>query len=268
MLWFLPQRFSCNDNDILKSESYSTKLVAQKQRQYYDLLMRWFSNYFLVFFKNKIEVIEGILLYLYLWVQSSDWMGAQERPRDGRQHQVCSHNTPPLSRTLLTERDFFLEELRISRGNEASIWYFSSLKIWEMRGGNDAAYGHTLSMKSLASYNLIVNNRGVRCSRNNPPPTPTPHLHPNLKYILVAKTKSEIRNSLFSAHILKTRPQNTFCRGNVWIICLMCWMLQQNVGEREEMFCLPPVSKRMHDLYDANNQRTLSQYSLSAPQVL
>ena len=134
--------------------------------------MKWLSNYFLVFFKNKIEVIEGILLYLYLWVQSSDWMGAQERPRDGRQHQVCSHNTPPLSRTLLTERDFFLEELRISRGNEASILYFSSLKIWEMRGGNDAAYGHTLYMKSLASYNLIVNNRGVRCLRSNPPPTP------------------------------------------------------------------------------------------------
>ena len=172
MLWFLPQRFSCNDDDILKSESYSTKLAAQKQRQWYDFLMRWLSNYFLVFFKNKIKVVEGTLLYLYLWVQSSDWMGAQERPQDGRQHQVCSHNTPPLSRTLLTERDSFLEELRISRGNEASIWYLSSLKIWEMRGGNDTAYGHTLSMKSLAAYNLIVNNRGARFSRNNPPPPP------------------------------------------------------------------------------------------------
>ena len=37
-----------------------------------------------------------------------------------------------------------------------------------------------ISMKSLASYNLIVNNRGVRCSRNNPP---------NLKYILVAQNQ-------------------------------------------------------------------------------
>lgn len=262
MLWFLPQRFSCNDDDILKSESYSTKLAAQKQRQWYDFLMRWYSNYFLVFFKNKIKVVEGTLLYLYLWVQSSDWMGAQERPWDGRQHQVCSHNTPPLSRTLLTEQDSFLEKLRISRGNEASIWYLSSLKIWEMRGGNDTAYGHTLSMKSLAAYNLIVNNRGARFSRNNPPPTPIWNI------FSLQKTKNEIRDSLFSAHILKTRPQNTFCRGNVWMICLMYWMLQQNVGEREQMVCLPPVSKWMHDLYDASNQRTLSQFSLSAPQVL
>ena len=58
-----------------------------------------------------------------------------------------------------------------------------------MRGGNDAAYGHKLSMKSLASYNLIVNNRGVRCLRNNPPPTPKFEIHSRCK-------KTRVRSGL------------------------------------------------------------------------
>ena len=249
MLWFLPQRFSCNDNDILKSDLYFTKMPAQRQRPWYGLvdkmLFKLFSN---SFFKNKIEVIEGTSTSGYIRLNGCAGEATGWSPTS----RLLSQHSSVVKDFTYGAR-LFLEELRTSRGNKAA-------KLSEnMRDARREWCSVRTFLWSLLHLTIWLWITGVCVAHEITPPIwNTFSLH---------KTKSKVRNSLFSTQILKTMSQNTCCRGNFWIICLMCWMLQQNVGEREQMLSLPPVSKRMHDLYDASNQRTLSQFSLSAPQV-
>ena len=130
------------------------------------MLFKLLSN----FLQNNIEVIEGTLLYLYLWVHQTEWVRR-------RGHGMVANIKAALT-TLLRCQGLYLRSETFSWkswGFPAATKHLSdSLAHWKYERCEEGMMrrtdGHTLPMKSLASYNWIVNNRGVRCSRNHPHP--------------------------------------------------------------------------------------------------